>query len=146
MECNNNLVKIIKTIGDLAERCLNKRDTQDFLFKHSFLFSNQFGFIKILNSVSDAVSEMEVESWEFDYIKKVFLSYYKLCPDLSNLYFKLINNMLSLINLSTLYQLCTELSTMYVRMVEIFNAALASRVKFSVDLSAHIKRILLRQL
>lgn len=100
MQVNNYFInfelfmKNLKIYYDLAMKSnrntLNKFSNKELIFRNSFLFSNSLGNYKILNSISDLMKEEINFENKNDLLmyhyKKILVSYYENCPDLSNLY------------------------------------------------------------
>jgi hypothetical protein len=95
----NRFLETLTLINNLTEKCLNittnKRNKKEFLFKNSFIFSNQMGHYIILNSVSEIIEEIKVDNIIFNRLKEIFLTYYDKCPDLSNIFFILLTKIIS---------------------------------------------------
>lgn len=65
---------------------IKKTNNQDIILPNSFIFSTDMKNFKILNSISEIFKEDLQLSLLLNYYKKVFLSYYEKCPDLSNVF------------------------------------------------------------
>ena len=96
MEDNYELfLNNLKNYYDLINKPLNK-ENDDILLPNSFIFSSDMKNFKILNSISEILKQdIPCDSLLLGYFKKVFLSYYDKCPDLSNLFITLTYEILA---------------------------------------------------
>ncbi len=138
-----NFLSLLKTYYDLVGCCLRKTN-KEIIFRNSFIFSGDKSNFKICNSVSEIINEDlnlgMINREKFDYsnvmmnfYKKVFLSYYDKCPDLSNYFIKISYEFLeyySRLNTNSKIEIGKEIQTNFFKILREFEIILFKKVKY----------------
>lgn len=145
MEKNENefikFLRLLKIFYDLVGCCLRKTN-KEIIFRNSFIFSQDKSNFKICNSISEVINEnfnlglnnhfFHFSNAMMNLYKKVFLSYYFKCPDLSN-YFVIFSyeflEYYSKLDLSSKLAICKEIQSNYFKILKEFENILLKKVK-----------------
>jgi hypothetical protein len=107
---SRDYVKDLEIYYNLANKSLGIITNKEHLFKKSFIYASENNSFHLMNSMYTLLKESRYHNNKYiTYIREILLNYYTKCPDYSNIFIKLLYELLSETKELLDFRLCSQL-------------------------------------